>query len=197
METGDHLQRLLQILRENLVVVVLAGIGLLFLGYGLIGFLRPQAPSEDIVIDVENDGEQIASTVTVDVSGAVNKPGVYSLASNSRVNDAIIQAGGLSDQANHEVVSRTINFAKTLSDGEKIYIPYVGENSQTDVLASQTGQTSINTASSKELEDLPGIGPVTAQKIIDGRPYSSVDNLLTKKVVGNSVFEKIKEQISL
>jgi competence protein ComEA len=95
-----------------------------------------------------------------------------------------------------------------VSDGTKIYIPKVGETlpSSTDnsVLpggavagVATTGLISINSASSTELESLPGIGPVSAGKIIDNRPYGSMDELISKKAIGKSVFQKIKTLISL
>lgn len=138
--------------------------------------------------------------ISVDVSGAVNKPGVYQLKDGSRIEDAIKTAGGFSKNSNQEYISKYLNMAQKLSDGSKIYVSYEGETvsgSATGSVAGVSVQTkvNINTASQTELEALPGIGPVTASKIISDRLYGSVDELLTKKVVSKAVFEKIKDAI--
>jgi len=138
--------------------------------------------------------------ISVDVSGAVNKPGVYQLKDGSRIEDAINSAGGFAEIANGEYVSKYLNMAQRLTDGTKIYVPFEGEsgaNVQSGVVAgSSTGaKVNINTSTQAELEALPGIGPVTASKIISDRPYQEVGDLLNKKVVSKSVFEKIKDQI--
>lgn len=139
--------------------------------------------------------------IWVDVSGAVAKPGVYQLKDGSRIEDAVAAAGGFSKSVNQEYVSKYLNMAQRLSDGNKIYVPFVGEQTggpQGGTLQAGTSisaKVNINTASQSELEALPGIGPVTASKIISDRPYSQAEDLLNKKVVSKSVFEKIKEQL--
>lgn len=86
----------------------------------------------------------------------------------------------------------------------KIYIPKAGEavfaGSVSGVSTAASDPqvlVNLNTTSLGELDKLPGVGPVTAQKIIDGRPYVSVDELLSSKIVGKSVYDKIKNQISI
>lgn len=140
-------------------------------------------------------------TITVDVSGAVNKPGVYQLKEGQRIEDAVSLAGGFSSDANSEYVAKVLNLATKLVDGSKIYVPKVGEgvsstSNVSGVSATNTAtKININSASSSELDTLPGIGEVTAQKIISGRPYQTTDELLTKKVVSKSVYDKIKDQL--
>lgn len=138
--------------------------------------------------------------ISVDVSGAVNKPGVYQLPDGSRVEDAIKAAGGFSEQSNSEYISKYLNMAQKLSDGTKVYVPFIGEEggvSGGSVVAGvkAVAKVNINTAGQTELEALPGIGPVTASKIISDRPYGSLEELSSKKVVSKSVFEKIKDQL--
>ncbi len=141
-------------------------------------------------------------TLSVDVSGAVNKPGVYQLKEGSLIQNAIAMAGGFADSASKEYISKTLNLAQKLSDGSKIYIPLEGEqvsapqSSGAVAGASTQAQVNINTASESDLDALPGIGPVTASKIISSRPYQTIDDLVAKKVVSASVFAKIKDQIT-
>ena len=152
-------------------------------------------PKESLVQD------QFQKMISVDVSGAVNKPGVYQIRDGSRIEDAVISAGGFKDSANQEYISKYLNLAQKLSDGSKVYVPAVGENSPAGgatgvaVGSSIQSKVNINLSSQVEIEALPGIGPVTASKIISDRPYQSIDDLLNKKVVSKLVFEKIKDQI--
>lgn len=147
---------------------------------------------------------QSQKEISVDVSGAVIKPGVYKLRDGSRIEDAIKLAGGFTQQANSEYISKYLNMAQKLSDGSKVYVPQKGEEAAVSQAGSQAGsiagvktvaKVNINTAGQSELEALPGIGPVTASKIISDRPYGSVEELLSKKVLSKGVFEKIKEQL--
>lgn len=138
--------------------------------------------------------------VKVDISGAVVDPGVYSLTVDSRVEDVIKRAGGVTEDANPEYLSKSINLAQKISDGMKIYIPFQGEAGQVvgaSAGGAEGGVISLNQASSSQLESLEGVGPATAQKIIDNRPYSSIEEVLSKKAVSRSVYQKIKDKISI
>lgn len=163
------------------------------------------------------------SKIVVDVSGAVLKPDVYEVTQGARLADVIKHAGGLEDDADSGYIARNFNMARFVVEQEKIYIPFkkdiasgmfteapraldylnsgdtagAGEQQvQSDSIASAL-LISINTASKDELDMLPGVGPTTAQKIIDSRPYESTEELLAKKAVSQSVFDKIKDLISL
>ena len=138
--------------------------------------------------------------ISVDVSGAVNAPGVYRLKDGSRIEDAILIAGGFTETANGEYISKYLNMAQKLSDGSKVYIPVNGEVvpvSQAGTVAGTkiTSKVNINIATQAELEALSGIGPGYASKIISDRPYQAVEDLLNKKIIGKAVFEKIKDQL--
>ncbi len=144
---------------------------------------------------------QTQKTISVDVSGAVLKPGVYQLNEGSRIEDSIKAAGGFSDDSNKEYISKYLNMAQKLSDGTKIYVPLDGEmtvntsGGTSAAGASTQSKLNINTSSQSELETLSGIGPVTASKIISARPYQSIDELTSKKIVSKAVFEKIKDSL--
>lgn len=140
-------------------------------------------------------------TIAIDVSGAVKTPGVYNLKEDARIEDAIAAAGGFNSQANEEYISKSLNLAQKLVDGSKVYIPSEGDasvpttSSQTGAVAGINSKVNINTSSQAEIEALPGIGPVTASKIISDRPYQTIEELTGKKVVSKAVFEKIKDEI--
>ncbi len=170
----------------------LVGLVLIIGGMFASGLTKPKVeyPKESIVSGIKK--------ISVDVSGAVIKPGVYQLEESKRVEDAVLVAGGLAENANGEYVSKYLNMAQKLSDGMKIYVPKVGEqySGGTNVQGLPAGrQVNINTATQAELEALPSIGPVTASKIISGRPYSKVEDILTLKLLSKSVFEKIKDSL--
>lgn len=138
--------------------------------------------------------------IKIDVSGAVQTPGVYVLDPGARVEDALRAAGGISNQADPEKLSKTINLAQSLVDGMKIYIPSVDDPQGGVVAGISTGGSSmvnINSASLDELDKLPGVGSVTAQRVVDNRPYQRVEELLSKRVVSKAVFEKIKGLIGI
>lgn len=161
----------------------------------------------------------ITSKIYVDVEGAVVNPGVITVQTGDRVGDALEMVGGLRKDADSMYVSQSLNKAMKLVDGMKIYIPSVSETSHNndcstsgsnkdvvqscDIVATlgkssqNTTAISINMASKEQLERLPGVGPVTAQKIIDNRPYQTLEELVSKKAVGQSVFEKIRQLIDL
>jgi competence protein ComEA len=135
--------------------------------------------------------------IKVDIEGAVEKPGIYEIPDDSRIQDVLITAGGMTAKANRTMVSQSINLAQRVFDGQKIYIPFENETSNTVTqLPSNSKYININTASESELDTLSGIGPVTAKKIIAGRPYQNISDLITKHLVGASVYEKIKDSLT-
>ena len=134
----------------------------------------------------------------VDVSGEVLKPGVYELVPNSRVNDAIKAAGGTNKSADLSY----LNQARMLKDGEQIYVEKkIPASSSVARKSSATfnGILNINRATAKELDKLPGIGPVIAGRIIEFRkvngPFQSIDDLRKVQGIGASTLEKFKSKI--
>lgn len=131
----------------------------------------------------------------VDVAGEVNKPGVYELAPNARVIDALKAAGGANKMADLSL----INLARVVKDGEQIYIEKKWSSSSKVRRVSSNGIININRAGVKELDKLPGIGPVLAARIVEYRnsngPFMSVDDLKKVNGIGGSTLEKFKEKI--
>lgn len=138
-------------------------------------------------------GEKPRRDIWVDVSGAVVAPGVYKLTEEARTKDALIAAGGLTDEADRVFVAKVINLAQKVNDGDKIFIPTAGG----EVAGVTTGMVNLNKATSAELEGLSGIGTARAQAIIKNRPYASVDDLVTKKIISAGILNKIRDQITV
>lgn len=199
--------------KERLRLLVgVAGLGAFLLGVGVLGVLilshgdwKGMEEVREIEIE-KGDREKAEKTeekIVVDVGGAVERPGIYEVPDRARVNDALIAAGGLSAEADRVWVTRNINLAQKVSDGNKIFIPFkTPQDGQAGVvLSSQTAglqqKISINTATTKELESLWGVGEVRAQAIVEGRPYSSIEEVVTRKIVPQSVVERNKEKLSL
>lgn len=192
-----------EILDKFKIPIALSLVGIVLIIGGLVSSSVAKKPTEYPKESLINGTKQIK----VDVSGAVNNPGVYTLSDGSRIEQAVEAAGGIKQGANLEFISKNINLAQKLLDGVKIYIPFAGDPTSSGFagLAGQgsvsgistSGQININSASQSELEALSGIGPVTASKIVAGRPYSSPEELLDKKILGKAVFEKIKSTITV
>lgn len=144
-------------------------------------------------------GVNSVKLIKVDISGAVQKPGLVEIPVDSRVQDVLISAGGFDAKADRMYISRSINLAQVVQDGMKIYVPFEGEKVNTPDAANGSSESgfNINSASQAKLEELPGIGPVTAKKIVEGRPYGAIEELVSKKVVSKSVYDKIKTTVSL
>lgn len=195
--------RLNDFLQQFKIPIALSFVGLILIIGGLFssGFLKTQTKLTADQFPKESIIDSESNFIKVDISGAVKSPGVYSLTSSDRVEDLVKAAGGFESSASAEYVSKQLNLSQKISDGQKVYIPFEGESYQPTMVAdiSTTGLkfVGLNTASSKELEGLPGIGEVTAGKIISKRPYKSVEELVTRKVIGKSVYEKIKDLVNV
>jgi competence protein ComEA len=139
----------------------------------------------------------------------VEKPGIYELPDSARLNDLLIKAGGISADADRDWVAKNFNLADKLVDGEKIYLPTISEISHFgDLGLSTSGQVAgtsakvatpinINTASASQLDTLYGVGEARAKSIIDGRPYQKIEDLVSRKIISQSIYDRIKEQITV
>jgi competence protein ComEA len=142
--------------------------------------------------------------LVVDIAGAVVVPGVYHLPAGSRIGDAIHAAGGFSPRVDAERVGAELNLAATLTDGQQVRVPsrdddQVGSGGGGNATGTPGGGTGplidLNSATQAELESLPGIGPVTAGKIIASRteaPFRTVDELRERGLVGEKTFDTVR-----
>jgi competence protein ComEA len=141
--------------------------------------------------------------IVVHITGAVPRPGVYALPQGARVQDGISAAGGFLAEAQ----KTNINLAQSLEDGEKLDVPFIEGVSPVlatpvpEVVSSTTELVNINTASIAELDTLPGIGPTTAQKIIDYREqnglFRSIEDIINVSGIGPATYERLKDLITV
>ncbi len=210
-----------KILRAAVVIMVIAAAVLLFGANGKKDTITLQE-SEKIETQKESETEkktEKTQNVYVDVSGAVNNPGVYEMKNGSRIFEAVEKAGGLTENAD----TTSVNQAEKIQDGEKIYIPEKGasgsDGSQiTDpaggagsgvVSGGGTGASSaggnslinINQADSEELQKIPGVGPAIAGKIIDYRNrnglFGKIEDIKNVSGIGDKTFEKMSSWITV
>jgi competence protein ComEA len=145
-------------------------------------------------------GEAAAGRVAVHVAGRVRHPGLVRLAAGSRVLDAVRAAGGTAPGADLDAV----NLARRLVDGEQIRIPARGQPAMAAPTgtadAAAAGPLDLNTATAEQLDTLPGVGEVTAGRIVAYRsahPFTSVDQLLEVPGIGQRRFEQLKDLVTV
>jgi competence protein ComEA len=139
--------------------------------------------------------------LVVDVEGAVLRPGVIELPTGSRVADAIEAAGGYGPHVDLAAAAAQVNLAAVLRDGQQIVVPTAGTAGGGGTGGGNAGGlVNLNSASPEELDALPGIGPVTVQKIVAARteqPFASLEEMVTRKVLTNAQVDKIRDLVTL
>ena len=173
-----------------LVVLVLAGRVL----------LRPSRASVPPPVQVARSSAPAKPKLLfVDVVGAVRRPGLYRLAQGARVADAVLRAGGPTAKAQLELV----NQAAQIADGEQVVVPRRGSGAAvaaTGGNGASSGPVHLNSATLEQLDTLPGIGPVTAQKILDYRQqhggFGSVDELDAVPGIGPARLADLRELVA-
>lgn len=140
--------------------------------------------------------EKLEDNIIIDISGEIKNPGLYKMKGKVRLYEIIDKAGGLKEEAN----INSINQARYVKDGEKIIIPS-SRNSQgvdKESISNENNLVNINTASKEELLKLPGIGEVTAEKIInyrDNNNFTKIEDLKNVNGIGTATYNKLKDLI--
>lgn len=205
---------------KKLLIKVIAGVVLLAVAFAFYLIKEKAAEQAGEIAAVPDEAAVTIETssnaavkeeimIMVDVAGAVMKPSVVELPEGSRVFEAIEKAGGLTVEAD---LSAT-NQAEILTDGQKIYIPTKHELEESEAGSPSSGLTAnssgntqakrinINTADSQTLQQLKGVGPVTAEKIINYRTengkFKTIEDLKNVSGIGDKTFEKLKDKITV
>jgi competence protein ComEA len=201
--------------------IALAGVAGAF-GIGALAFALLAGESGEGAPTIDGPGVATASLTTesfgagrgelvIDVAGAVANPGLYHLDPGARVGDAIDAAGGFGPRVDVERVGAELNLAATLTDGQQVRVPSRddpvvpaggggGAGPGAGSGAGAGGLVNLNTASASELDTLPGIGPVTAAKILESRatqPFTTVQELRERGLVGEKTFESLKALVTV
>ena len=162
-----------------------------------LGLVRGQPSSVDAVPLAESSAsvEPAPAEIYVHVLGAVERPGLYVLRADSRVVDALAAAGGSTDAAD----LAGVNLARRVEDGEQILVPVVGAVADPSAPPSGDGTVDLNTADQAALEELPGIGPALAERIVawreDNGRFRTVDDLLAVPGIGEKVLEGLRDGV--
>lgn len=188
-------------------VVVVGAVAVAAAGFGAWWALRPPPIDLERVLPSVDDVAVVMSTTTqlerlvVHVDGAVTYPGIHELRPGSRVADALVAAGGLQDEADR----RHLNLAEFVTDGQRIWVPRVGESvpevGATSGGLAESGRSivSINNASAANLETLPGIGAHLAAAIVNYRqqqgPFATVEDLINVPGIGPAKLAAIRDRV--
>ncbi len=173
----------------------------------LIGFAGYFFGSATVVKPTLSVAKSVGSSSTVDlakpkifvhVAGSVKHPGIYQLESGSRVYEAVLAAGGLGVKANQ----MSINLARVLTDGEQLLVASKSQTQNQEFnIPSQPSLISINQASASQLEDLPGVGPALAGRMVDWRTanggFKSKEDLLNVSGIGDKLYAGVKDLVTL
>jgi competence protein ComEA len=204
------------------VAAVLAVVAFVVAASGSAGTVDVSGAGSAAASTATASGRPDSALLVVDVQGAVLHPGVVRLAAGARIGDAIAAAGGYGPRVATERVGQALNLAALLRDGDQVVVPSrddpasgaigAGGGAAASGPAGGTGGAAatagggsgapvdLNHATEAELDALPGIGPVTAGKIVAARaeqPFTSVDDLRSRKLVGAALFERIKTLVTI
>jgi competence protein ComEA len=191
-----------KIIRTAAVIMLIIAAVLVFELKGNNDTITVKEAADKAAAAAETTTAKETQTVYVDVGGEVRSPGVYKVESGSRVFEAIEKAGGLTDKAD----TTAINQAEQVKDGQKITIPARNSSSATAVsggAVSSPGQSmiNINTADSAGLQEIPGVGPVTAEKIIEYRnqngAFRQKADIKNVSGIGDKTYAKMKDKITV
>ena len=188
--------------RQQVALFALALVAVGLIGARYLAAERGRAPAHAARAPAAVRVEHRAGVAVVHVTGAVRRPGVYRLPTWARLNMALVRAGGASRRADLEGV----NLAAHVADGQQVIVPRRGAPAASGTASSASAApaaapVSLNTATVDQLDQLDGVGPVTAQKILDWRRehggFRSVDDLNQISGIGPKRFEALKDKVRM
>ena len=205
-------------IKTALILVFFLGAGVWYFFFGKSSLEKQKTDTEltSILNTVEAEpaiseilNEEIPKELVVYVCGAVNSPGIYSLSQGSRLYEAVTMAGGFSSEADPAYH----NLARSITDGERIYILSVAETKElsaelrvsgeegAEQALSSNGMVNLNTATAEQLTGLPGIGEAKAAAILSYRAkigqFTDIEEIKNVSGIGEAMFEKIKDKITV
>ena len=208
MDMLDKKQRIFVIGGAIFVVFIIA-----FYYFSQLGGSEEFEDESFVNEEIESDVMENANMIIVHITGAVNNEGVVEVRENARINDVIIAAGGLSDEADLS----SVNLAYVVEDGQKIYIPSkedsrLSELNEEELVDSEAGKgvikdneknsgslININSANRDKLTEIPGVGDATAEKIVTYREengkFKNIEDLKNVSGIGDKKFDAIKSYI--
>jgi competence protein ComEA len=184
--------------RKRVLVAGVALLLVLFLGNRLLHRSAQPAVPPPVRVAAPARSVPARAPLFVDVVGAVRRPGLYRLRDGARVADAVRRAGGPTAKAQLEL----LNLAALISDGEQVVVPRAGAGGAVGTAggAAPGGPVHLNSATLEQLDALPGVGPVTAQKILDFRQahgaFGSVDELDAVPGIGPARLETLRDLVA-
>jgi competence protein ComEA len=185
------------------VALLAVGLGAwLVLGGGLAPGPSGAGVADPFATAAQSSAPTATSRLVVDVEGAVLHPGILELPPGSRVADAVAAAGGYSERADLQAAAAQVNLAALVRDGQQIMVPATGGPAASGASGGggASGLVDLNSASPDALDALPGIGPVTVQKIVAARtdkPFGTLQELITRKVLTSGQLDKIRDLVTL
>jgi len=189
-----------EISRRQALVLALVALALLVVAGKLIGSRHSSAVAKPRARLLGTAGTRSRALLYVDVSGAVRRPGLYRLPDGARVNDALVKAGGATGKADLTLINR----AATLTDGQQVLVPLKVSATAAPAPAGSSGTPTgtpvhLNSATLEQLDALPGVGPATAQRIIDYRTangsFKSVDELDAVSGIGPAKLAELRDLV--
>jgi competence protein ComEA len=195
------------LLRDRVLVLFLAGSAIVAVAGAWMVFAPADAstiPAGVALVASDSGGPSGSAspsgTIIVDVEGGVARPGIVQLPAGSRVADALRAAGGYAPAADLAAAGALLNLASVLTDGAQVVVPVLGAglggSASPGAAPGSNGLIDLNHATPEQLDTLPGIGPVTVQKIVAARterPFASLEETVERGVLNNGQLDKIRD----
>ena len=196
--------RALLITAAAATILAAAAFFIYFYGNSETVSIQTSAETKEMEVSGPDDASRSTGTVFVDISGCIKTPGVYEMPAGSRIFEVVEKAGGFTKNAD----TALINQAETVTDGMKINVPDKkkasapsSQQASPETVTSTESVININTADSQTLQQISGIGPVTAEKIINYREtngaFRSVDEITNVNGIGEKTLQKIRSRITV